>query len=229
MKELIVIATPHARFDPVEAELRALGGFEVVRFREPHELTHEALAPLAPRWVFFPHWSWKIPPDIHENFECVIFHMTDVPFGRGGSPLQNLIVRGFEATKLTALRCVEEMDAGPVYLQRDLSLLGTAEEILLRASAVIGGMIKEIALQRPAPVPQSGEPTIFKRRKPADGDLGKAGTLEEAHDLVRMLDADGYPRAFADIGPFRIEFSRSSLRRGEILADARISIRSTDP
>ncbi len=27
------------------------------------------------------------------KFECVCFHMTDVPYGRGGSPLQNLIIR----------------------------------------------------------------------------------------------------------------------------------------
>ena len=44
-----------------------------------------------PDFVFFPHWSWKIPPSIYENYNCVVFHMTDLPFGRGGSPLQNLI------------------------------------------------------------------------------------------------------------------------------------------
>jgi methionyl-tRNA formyltransferase len=229
MKELIVIATPHARFDPVEAVLRGVGNLDIVRIRDPRELTHEALAELTPRWIFFPHWSWKIPSEIYQDFDCVVFHMTDVPFGRGGSPLQNLIARGFESTKLTALRCVEEMDAGPVYMKRDLSLLGTAEEILIRASTMIGDMIHEIALKSPAPVPQSGEATTFKRRTPAQSDLRNATTLKEAHDLIRMLDADGYPRAFADIGPFRIEFSRSSLRQDEILADARISIRSTDP
>jgi methionyl-tRNA formyltransferase len=69
----------------------------------------------APRYVFFAHWSWKIPRAVYEAHECVIFHMTDVPFGRGGSPLQNLISRGIYETKLSALRCVEEMDAGPVY------------------------------------------------------------------------------------------------------------------
>ena len=31
--------------------------------------------------------------EIHENYKCIIFHMTDLPFGRGGSPLQNLISR----------------------------------------------------------------------------------------------------------------------------------------
>lgn len=66
--------------------------------------------------LFFPHWSYKIPAPIYEAFECIIFHMTDLPYGRGGSPLQNLIVRGHQDTVITALRCVEAFDAGPVYL-----------------------------------------------------------------------------------------------------------------
>ena len=77
------------------------------------------------RWVLVPHWSWIIPATIHERFEVVIFHMTDLPYGRGGSPLQNLIVRGHERTMISAIRCVEEMDAGPVYLKRELSLHGS--------------------------------------------------------------------------------------------------------
>ncbi len=55
------------------------------------DLTPERLREIAPRTVFFPHWSYLIPPCIHEDWECVIFHMTDLPYGRGGSPLQNLI------------------------------------------------------------------------------------------------------------------------------------------
>ncbi len=42
------------------------------------------------------------------GFEKV--HMTDVPYGRGGSPLQNLIARGHTSTKLTAMRMTAEVD-----------------------------------------------------------------------------------------------------------------------
>ena len=41
--------------------------------------------------------------------------MTDVPYGRGGSPLQNLIVRGYSEIKLTVLQMVKAFDAGLVY------------------------------------------------------------------------------------------------------------------
>jgi|SRR6516164_1882173 methionyl-tRNA formyltransferase len=80
----------------------------------PEGLTTDALERIAPRYVFFPHRSWRVPTEIVARFECVCFHPTDLPYGRGGSPLQNLIVRGHNSTVLTALRTVEEFDAGSI-------------------------------------------------------------------------------------------------------------------
>ncbi len=83
----------------------------------PEALTLSALEEFGPRYAFFLHWSWKVQREIIENFECVCFHMSDLPYGRGGSPLQNLVLRGHRATKLTALRMTQELDAGPIYLR----------------------------------------------------------------------------------------------------------------
>lgn len=197
-------------------------GFDFVLISDPKELTAAELASINPKYVFFPHWSHHIDSSIYEQFECVIFHMTDLPFGRGGSPLQNLIARGIYETKISALRCVEEMDAGPIYLKRPFSLYGSAEEIYLRASNVIEDMITEILQKLPEPNPQEGVPTLFKRRKPEEGDLATAQSLEQAFDLIRMLDAEGYPNAFLNIGPFKLEFTRASRRSDQIVADVRI-------
>ena len=38
----------------------------------------------------------------------------------------------------------KEIDAGPIYLKRDLSLLGTAQKIYNDAAIIIADMIKEI-------------------------------------------------------------------------------------
>src|SRR5438309_7856286 len=99
----------------------------------PDEFSAALVHQLSPRYIFFLHWSWKFPDELVDRYECVCFHMTDVPFGRGGSPLQNLIVRGMRETKLTALRMSREFDAGPVYMKEPLSLAGGAEEIYMRA------------------------------------------------------------------------------------------------
>jgi len=221
-KARLVLATPHRRYEELELRLHDVHGLEVLRLRQREELVARSIAAFDPAFVFFPHWSWKIPADIHSSFECVIFHMTDLPFGRGGSPLQNLVLRGVENTMLTALRCVDELDAGPVYLKRPLSTLGTAEEVFLRAAALMEEMIVEIVERRPQPQPQSGEPVVFGRRTPAQGNLRQASTPAQAYDLIRSLDAEGYPQAFVDIGPLRLRFSRASLRPGEVLADVRI-------
>ena len=105
------------------------------------EFYNEKLKELQPSKIFIPHWSYIIPKAIYENYECVVFHMTDLPYGRGGSPLQNLIVRGHENTKISALKVCADLDAGDIYLKHDLNLNGTAEEIYLRAGSIIEEMI----------------------------------------------------------------------------------------
>ena len=117
---------------------------KVVYIDQRDKVTYECLKQLNPKYVFFPHWSYRIPDEVFVNFECVIFHMTDLPFGRGGSPLQNLIERGIYETRLSAIRCGKELDGGDVYLKAPLSLWGTAEEIYLRAAELSKEMQKKL-------------------------------------------------------------------------------------
>lgn len=172
------------------------------------ELTTEMVEEYKPDYIFFPHWSFIIPPQIYERYNCVVFHMTDLPFGRGGSPLQNLIVRGYKTTKLSAIRVVKELDAGPVYLKEDLDLSGNAHEIYDRASSIIfEKMIPEILKGEIVPEEQEGEVVTFRRRTKEEGELKPDMPLETIYDYIRMLDAEGYPRAFMKFGDFTLEFS----------------------
>jgi methionyl-tRNA formyltransferase len=186
-------------------------------------LTFDFVRKLSPRYIFFLHWSWRVPEEIVKHFECVCFHMTDVPFGRGGSPLQNLIVGGLRETKLTALRMTEEFDAGPVYLKKPLSLEGGAEEIYLRAGRLSAKMIQQIVREEMTPVPQQGKAVNFKRRTPSESEVKISSSLEELHDFIRMLDAEGYPRAFFHHSGMRYELSRPALYDGRIVADVTIT------
>ena len=190
------------------------------------ELTTELVEKINPKYIFFLHWSWKVPKEIIERFECVCFHMADVPYGRGGSPLQNLIARGHRETKLTALRMVEDFDAGPVYLKKPLSLEGNAEEIYIRAGYLSAKMIKTIIDSTPEPKSQIGEPVVFQRRKPEQSGIEKHNSLHDLHDFMRMLDAEGYPKAFIEHKGFRYEFSRAAIYDGRIIAD--VSIRQLE-
>ena len=195
----------------------------------PDDLTPGMILAFDPKYIFFLHWSWKVPSEIVRNYECVGFHMADLPYGRGGSPLQNLIVNGNRHTKLSALRMVEELDAGPVYLKEDLSLEGLAEEIYIRASRLSAEMIRRIIQEDIEPIPQAGEPTTFARRKPHQSEILECASLPDLFDFLRMLDADGYPKAFLTHRGFRYEFSRPALRDGRIVADVTINTIAEDP
>lgn len=200
-------------------------GIEIIFLENKSKLTYEYLRSINPRYIFFPHWSYIIPDEIYENFECVIFHMTDVPFGRGGSPLQNLISRGIYETQISALLCQRELDAGPVYLKMPLSLHGSAEEIYLRASKIMEEMILYIIKNEPKPQEQCGEVVTFVRRTQAEGNISELSNLEQVFDYIRMLDAEEYPKAFLETDYFRFEFTRSALKQDSIVADVKITMK----
>lgn len=208
-------------------ELSGRTGKEVIYIDNKSEVTYQKFASLGPEWVFFPHWSYMIPADVYENFRCVVFHMTDLPFGRGGSPLQNLIARGIYETRLSALRCCGEVDAGDIYLKRNLSLWGNAEEIYLRAAELSKEMMIEMVRDDLQAEPQKGEAVVFKRRTPDDGNIGELRSLEKIFDYIRMLDAESYPLAFLDTEHLHLEFTRASLKYGYILADTKIRLHNS--
>ena len=181
------------------------------------------LESISPVKIFIPHWSYIISDEIFEKYECVVFHMTDLPYGRGGSPLQNLIVLGKEKTKISALKVIKELDAGPIYLKKDLSLHGSAEEIFIRANSIIELMIIEIIQKDLEPKEQKGDVVHFKRRKPNDSNIIDLKDLKDIYNHIRMLDAEGYQKAFIENEYFKFEFYNASLKKGEeIKAEIRI-------
>lgn len=116
------------------------------------------------RYVFALNWSHRVQRHLVEAHEIVNFHCTALPYGRGGGPIENLILRGHTETVITAHRMVEELDAGPVYATRGpVSLAGTKGEIQARFVVPVTAMIEAIVRDEPVPVPQVGEPVVFRR------------------------------------------------------------------
>lgn len=191
------------------------------------DFTLENLDKIDPKKIFIPHWSWIIPKEIFQKYECVLFHMTDLPYGRGGSPLQNLIVRGIYDTKISAIRIMEEVDAGDIYLKKPLNIeFGTAEEIFKKASDIIYEMIEEILNKNIKTIPQQGEIVRFSRRKPEDGNMEQLNDIKKIYDYVRMLNGEGYPRAFFEIKNIKYEFYNPILKNEEL--ETKVLIKKKD-
>ncbi len=199
------------------------GSWLIIDSRENFNL--KKLTVFNPSKIFIPHWSHLIPKEIYDNFECIVFHMTDLPFGRGGSPLQNLIVRGFKETKISALKVEQGIDTGAIYLKKKLSLEGSAEIIFQRASIIVEEMIIEILKKDLKPFPQVGQITEFKRRKPEESNIESLNDLEKVYDYIRMLDCAGYPHAFIETSNLKFEFINANFNENEeiIIANVRIS------
>lgn len=189
------------------------------------KLTTTYIKSIKPKYIFFPHWSRKVNSKIINNYECVGFHETDVPYGRGGSPIQNIIIRNLKKTIISALKMTDELDAGPIYLKKSLKLNGNAQEIYERASKKVFKMISIIVKKNIMPVAQKGKVVKFKRRKPKQSVLSKkTKTLEELYNHIRMLDAKTYPTAFVKHGNLRIEFKKAKINKKSVNASVSIKI-----
>lgn len=206
------------------------GVHEIVLYTAKEELTVDNVRYFNPHYILLPHWSYFIPNEITENWECVVFHMTDLPYGRGGSPLQNLIVRGHKETKVSAIKVTATLDGGPVYMKRPLSLAGSAQEILVRCADIIfQEMIPAFLTEKRMPKPQEGDPVIFKRRKPEDSEITSDMEMDKIYDYIRMLDAEGYPPAYLEFGSYRLEFAKAALSEdGESLSAKVVFRRRTE-
>jgi len=145
--------------------------------------------------------------------------MTDLPFGQGGSPLQNLIIRGVTQTKVSALKMCETFDAGPIFTKKALTLHGSAEDIFKRTASVITNLIKTICIERPSPQAQKGKVTLFERRTPEQSEIPNNLTQQQLYDFIRMLDAPSYPKAFSQYGNMRLEFTHAQFVNNEVTAN----------
>ena len=189
------------------------------------DLTYQKIQDFSPEFIFFPHWNWIVPAEIvnDNSWQCIGFHETDLPFGRGGSPIQNLIIRGHKSTKISAFKMIEGLDEGPIYLKETLSLFGKAQEIFIRASIIIAGMIKRIIDERIIPLEQEGEVVIFSRRTEKDNEIqGDKISIKDVYNMIRMLDAEGYPSAFLTSNNLKLEFSDAEWIDNELIAKVKI-------
>lgn len=173
-----------------------------------------------PSWVFFTHWSKIVPESIFNTFRCVVMHTSNLPKDRGGSPLQNQIVKGVLFSQINAIEMKSSIDSGKIYCSKEISLQGSLNDIIGMLTVACVDLIIECVENNPTPVNQKGTPTINKRK--LDNHLKLNCTLEHVYDQIRMLDGDDYPRTHLDIEGFRFEFSRACLSEESILTDVKI-------
>ena len=80
-------------------------------------------------------------------------------------------------------------------------------------------MIPNFLFEELVPKKQLGEVTTFQRRKPDQSDLTGVSiyTLSKLYDFVRMLDAEGYPKAYIELNNLKIEFSEVHQKNSKLV------------
>ena len=178
-----------------------------------------------PKLIFFIHWSQLIDKNIFSKYFCIQFHCTDLPYGRGGSPVQNLIKLGKKKTFLTAFKIEKKIDSGPILIKRKMSLSGSANDIYKRIENLSLKMIEQIVKKdRIKLTKQSGKIKYFKRRKPIESliNLNKFKNITKLFDFIRMLDAKDYPNANLKYDQFRFYFRNVKKNKDKLKAEVLI-------
>jgi methionyl-tRNA formyltransferase len=178
-------------------------------------------------WIFFPHWSLYIGTGIREAAKCVIFHTASLPDYRGSSSIQHQILDGVEESEICALSPKAEFDTGPIYMRRPIKLKDRkADDIFWDFAYQTHDMMDEIIKTNPEPKRQVGKGSSRKRRTPEQSRLPWTGDLTLMYNHIRAMDAEGYPKAFLELGDFRLEFEEGyPISKGTVTAHVRITKR----
>ena len=190
-----------------------------------NKLNKRLVDDINPKIIFFIHWSKLIRYSFYKKYLCIQFHASNLPKGRGGSPIQNQILLNTKRTKLSAFKVSKKLDSGPICLQNKLELNGTAQEIFIRIEKISILMIKKIVkIKEIKFYEQKGVPTFFKRRIPKQSqiNLKKITSMNQLYDFMRMLDAPGYPSSFIRLNKFKFTFNDIRSYKNKISANIEI-------
>ena len=174
--------------------------------KKKSELNLKFLNKIKPKYIFFPHWSHKVKKNIIEKFCCICFHETNLPYGRGGSPIQNLILRNKKKTFITAFKMNSKLDSGPIIAKRKLSLDGSAQKIYDKSSKIMFKMVKKIIDTKINLKKQKGKVITFKRLQNNSEIIKDDININKMYNKIRMLDAETYPKAYIKTKGIKIEF-----------------------
>ena len=143
-----------------------------------------------------------IPEILRRSRSNIVVHASELPKGKGMSPLTWQILEGKNRIPLTLFEAVEAIDAGPVYLRAYLDFQGN--EILHEMQNSLGVKIMEMCetflndwpqiLSKG--IAQTGEPSFYKKRTAEDSRLDPQKSLAEQFNLLRVVDNERYPAFF---------------------------------
>lgn len=134
----------------------------------------------------------------------IVVHASDLPAGKGFTPLKWQILEGRNEIVLTMFEAVEAVDAGPYYQKETLRFDGTEllDELQAAMAEKIIAMCMSYALA-PQDYPareQEGAETFYRRPTKEDDRLDIDRTIREQFNHFRVADNERFPLWFSYMG-----------------------------
>ncbi len=146
----------------------------------------------------------KIFRKLSLNTHNIVVHESELPKGKGWSPLSWQVLEGKKRIPVTLFEAAEKVDSGDIYLQEFIYLDGTEllPELKHKQGMLTNKMILDFIDLYPniSAKKQVGEETSYKKRNPQDSELSLNKTLGEQFNLLRICDNERYPAFFVRDG-----------------------------
>ena len=136
------------------------------------------------------------------NKHNLVVHESDLPEGKGWSPLSWQILEGRNEIPICLFEAAEKVDSGQIYIKKKMIFNGDelVNELRDKQAEYSISMCKEFIENYPDIIkkaqPQSGKETFYPKRTPADSMLDANKSLTEQFNLLRIVDNENYPAYF---------------------------------
>jgi len=143
---------------------------------------------------------------LNRNKNNLIVHESNLPKGKGWSPLSWQVLEGKNRVVVTLFEAEDDVDSGEIYLQDTIELQGheLVDELRKKQAEKTIDLCKEFVNEYPEVLnksrTQKGSSTFYQRRAPVDSMLDPNKTIVEQFNLLRIVDNDRYPAYFNWLG-----------------------------
>jgi len=131
-----------------------------------------------------------------------VVHSSDLPEGRGWSPLTWQILEGKNEIPTVLFEASEKVDSGQIYSKQELKFEGheLINEIREAQGTLIVSMVKSLIEDYPRSlfngIQQSGKGSYYPRRRSVDSKVDPESSLRQVFLQLRVADNDNYPAFF---------------------------------
>lgn len=136
------------------------------------------------------------------NKHNLVVHESELPKGKGWSPLTWQILEGKEKIVVTLFEAEKDIDSGKIYLQKTIKFNGTelVEELREKQGEATIELCLEFVQNHEILIKnskqQSGISSYYRKRDWKDSEININKTILEQINLLRVVDNERYPAFF---------------------------------